>query len=105
MIYFVSYVLGLASCDCERLNSENAISDHLETPNFRNFLKCSAFISAQLPFATKSKVPRAKIILYSLGRGRERRCENGVLCPCIDMPHSVLDLNLSINYCMEGQYN
>jgi hypothetical protein len=29
MIYFVSYVLGLA-----RENSENAISDHLETPNF-----------------------------------------------------------------------
>jgi hypothetical protein len=50
MIYFVSYVLGLA-----RENSENAISDHLETQNFRNFLKCSAF-----------KVPRAKIILYSL---------------------------------------
>jgi hypothetical protein len=42
MIYFVSYLLGLA-----RENSENAISDHLETPNFRNFLKCSAFISAQ----------------------------------------------------------
>jgi hypothetical protein len=37
MIYFVSYVLGLA-----RENSENAISDHLDTPNF---LKCSAFIS------------------------------------------------------------
>jgi hypothetical protein len=36
MIYFVSYLLGLA-----RENSENAISDHLDTPNF---LKCSAFI-------------------------------------------------------------
>jgi hypothetical protein len=39
MIYFVSYLLGLA-----RENSENAISDHLDT---QNVLKCSAFISAQ----------------------------------------------------------
>jgi hypothetical protein len=59
MIYFVSYVLGLA-----RENSENAISDHLETPNFRNFLKCSAFISAQQPFTTKSS-PRKNNILQS----------------------------------------
>ena len=59
MIYFVSYVLGLA-----RENSENAISDHLETPNFRNFLKCSAFISAQLPFMTKSS-PRKNNTLQS----------------------------------------
>ena len=43
------------------------------------------------------------------GRGRQRRCENGVLCPCMDMPRHfdamhfhvvfadvrVLDLNLS----------
>jgi hypothetical protein len=33
MIYFVSYVLGVA-----KENSENAISDHLETPNFLNVL-------------------------------------------------------------------
>jgi hypothetical protein len=59
MIYFVSYVLGLA-----KENSENAISDHLETPNFRNFLKCSAFISAQLPFMTKSS-PRKNNTLQS----------------------------------------
>ena len=56
MIYFVSYLLGLA-----RENSENAISDHLDTPNF---LKCSAFISAQLPFTTKSS-PRKNNTLQS----------------------------------------
>jgi hypothetical protein len=59
MIYFVSYLLGLA-----RENSENAISDHLDTPNFRHFLKCSAFISAQLPFMTKSS-PRKNNTLQS----------------------------------------
>ena len=52
MIYFVSYVLGLAKRGRE--NSENAISDYLETPKFQNVLKCSAFISAQLPFTKKS---------------------------------------------------
>jgi hypothetical protein len=62
MIYFVSYVLGLAKRGRE--NSENAISDDLETPNFRNFLKCSAFISAQLPFTTKSS-PRKNNTLQS----------------------------------------
>jgi predicted RNA-binding protein with PUA-like domain len=35
MIYFVSYVFGLAKI--VRENSENAISDDPETPNFRNF--------------------------------------------------------------------
>jgi hypothetical protein len=56
MIYFISYLLGLA-----RENSENAISDHLDTTNF---LKCSAFISAQLPFTTKSS-PRKNNTLQS----------------------------------------
>ena len=45
-------------------NSENAISDHLETADFQNFLKCSAFISAQLPFTTKSS-PRKNNTLQS----------------------------------------
>ena len=49
-------VLGLA-----RENSENAISDHLETPHF---LKCTAFISAQLSFTTKSS-PRKNNTLQS----------------------------------------
>jgi hypothetical protein len=38
MIYFVSYALGLAKIGRE--NSKNAISDDLETPNFRNFSVC-----------------------------------------------------------------
>jgi hypothetical protein len=41
MIYFVSYVLGLAKRGRE--NSENAISDD----------QCSAFIATQLPFTTE----------------------------------------------------
>jgi hypothetical protein len=56
MIYSVSYVLG----------REKAISDHLDTTNFRNFLKCSAFISAQLPFTTKSS-PRKNNTLSLVG--------------------------------------
>jgi hypothetical protein len=65
IIYFVSYVLGLAKRGSE--NSENAIADNLKTQNFQNsmptmaaqvmqpcILKSSAFISAQLPFTTEN---------------------------------------------------
>jgi hypothetical protein len=56
MIYFVSYVLGVA-----KENSENAISDHLETRNFLNVLP-----SFPLNCHLRRKIPRTKIILYSL---------------------------------------
>jgi hypothetical protein len=56
-------------------NSENAISDHLETADFRNFLKCSAFISAKLPFTTKSS-PRKNNTLQS-GRLEPRKIYRG----------------------------
>jgi hypothetical protein len=74
MIYFVSYVLGLVKRGSE--NSENAISDHVETPNFRNFLKCSTFISAQLPFTTKSS-PRKNNTLQS-GQGKSAATDHAV---------------------------
>jgi hypothetical protein len=64
MIYFVSYVLGLAKRGRE--NSENAISDDLEFALNANhgcasckLCKRSAFISAQLPFMTE-KFPAQK---------------------------------------------
>jgi hypothetical protein len=68
MIYFVSYVLGVA-----KENSENAISDHLETPNFRNFL--NVLPSFPRNCHLRRKIPRAKIILYSLGIRQHK-------CPC-----------------------
>ena len=54
MIYFVSYVLGLAKRGRE--NSENVISDD----------QCSAFIAIDATAIYDGKVHRAKIILYSL---------------------------------------
>ena len=53
----MNYVLGVA-----KENSENAISDNLETPNFLNVLP-----SFPRNCHLRRKIPRAKIILYSLG--------------------------------------
>jgi hypothetical protein len=61
----MNYVLGVA-----KENSENAISDNLETPNVLNVLP-----SFPRNCHLRRKIPRAKIILYSLDL-RMTFCQN-----------------------------